>query len=494
MRRDLFYTLLAVAVLAIAAIPVGSAVFVLGFVHGDSPCVLCWAQRTAMVLVALMGLFVLRYGPRPRYLGLSVLIAGWGIYMGFRHSAAHVVRDVGQGFSAELFGAHTYVWSMFIFWATVMAMGLLLMLLREGAAARDEQRRPGLLTHAAMWTFLVVVAGNIVQAFATTGPPPFMGQADPVRFSWNPKHWVWSLEEWHPAPITWRGRWDIDRPAVTGLDINPAAGPLAALPLVQAQSRGTLALPVDGPLTGLAHEAERDRFALATAHGVYLTDGALSRVERGTVVDPGFSVDLGTFGGVAFLAPDTVLALSQNKSYVVLQEAEPPADAVKNFRFFLSSPTAFHERARGRFATIRAKMMFVDAVAVDRAAGAIYTVSVPHRHARTLVLSRFDRRDMTLSAESVVRLGAPAPLAPAGEQRGLHEYHVSGLAFADGRLFAVSAAYSTLLVIDAASGLVTSAVGINGVDRPIGLAVRGDELLLVNAAGQMATIRRPDRP
>ena len=111
MRRDFFYLLLACAVLGIVVVPVGSAVFWLGFVHGDSPCVLCWAQRTAMVLVALMGLFVLRYGPRPRYLGVSVLLAGAGVFMAIRHSAAHLVRDVGQGFSAEILGAHTYTWS-----------------------------------------------------------------------------------------------------------------------------------------------------------------------------------------------------------------------------------------------------------------------------------------------------------------------------------------------------------------------------------------------
>ena len=46
---------LGVAVLALVVGPIGTAVFVLGFVQGDSPCILCWAQRTAMVLVAVTG-------------------------------------------------------------------------------------------------------------------------------------------------------------------------------------------------------------------------------------------------------------------------------------------------------------------------------------------------------------------------------------------------------------------------------------------------------
>ena len=77
--RDALYVLLTSAVLALIAGPLGIAVFVLGFGYGDSPCTLCWAQRTGMLLIALTGLFVIRYGPRPRYLGMAVLISAAGI-------------------------------------------------------------------------------------------------------------------------------------------------------------------------------------------------------------------------------------------------------------------------------------------------------------------------------------------------------------------------------------------------------------------------------
>ena len=200
------YTPLTLAVLALVIGPIGIAVFVLGFVHGDSPCVLCWAQRTGMVLIALTGLFVIRFGPRPRYIGTAVLLASFGIYMGLRHSSLHLWRDVGQGFSAEIFGAHTYTWSMFIYWVSVVMMGALLLMLKDGQAASEARRlRP--LERVTLWLFLLAAAGNAVQAFASTGPPPYMGQGDPVRFSFNPAHWVWSLEEWRPAPISLRGRW-----------------------------------------------------------------------------------------------------------------------------------------------------------------------------------------------------------------------------------------------------------------------------------------------
>ena len=90
MKNESLYKILGLAVLALIVGPIGIAVFVLAFVHGDSPCVLCWAQRTGMILIALTGLFILRFGPRPRYVGLAVLISAYGLYMGARHSALHL--------------------------------------------------------------------------------------------------------------------------------------------------------------------------------------------------------------------------------------------------------------------------------------------------------------------------------------------------------------------------------------------------------------------
>ena len=232
MKRDGVYAVLALAVLFLSLVPVGTAVFLLGFVYGDSPCVMCWEQRTGMLLVALTGLFVLRYGPKPKYLGLAVLQGAWGIFMGLRHTGMHAARDVGQGFSLEILGAHTYTWALFIYWVCVVTMGALLMMLKGGDVPAEARiLRP--VERFAFIAFLVVVAGNVVQAFASTGPPPYMGQSDPVRFSFAPNHWVWSLDEWSPAPVSLRGRWSIAKPGANGLVADPGAGALADLPRLQ---------------------------------------------------------------------------------------------------------------------------------------------------------------------------------------------------------------------------------------------------------------------
>jgi disulfide bond formation protein DsbB len=412
--------------------------------------------------------------------------------MGVRHSAGHVVRDVGQGFSVVLFGAHTYIWSIFIFWLCVVLMGLLLLLLPETPRARTLRTlRP--FERLATWSFLLVVAGNIVQAFASTGPPPYMGQSDPVRFSFNPRHWVWSTEEWAPAPVSRRGRWAIERPDVTGLPAEPADAPVTVGGALAVSRRVQVNLPATEAITDLAYERSSNRFLATTAHGVYLLDENLERVVRHTVVDPGFSVDLDEFGGAAFLDARTVLAVGRNKSYVILREADR-TDPVRNYRFFLESFEAFDEVARSRFATVRAKLMYVMSAAYDEGTRSVYTVTVPNQQVRQLVVSRFDRRDMTLSEEFVpsVPEGSTVSLRPG--KRSLGELYVTGAAAEGGCLYAVSAAYGLLLTIDLASHTVSGAHAVPGLTRATGLALKGQELFVVDQAGGVTVVARPDLP
>ncbi|MCM2254662.1 MAG: disulfide bond formation protein B [Vicinamibacteria bacterium] len=488
MRNESLYRLLAVLLLAVSIAPIGVAAWWLGFVHGESPCVLCWQQRTAMALVGLVCAFILRFGPRPRYIGLGLLIAAHGLYMGVRHSALHWVRDVGQGFAGLFFGAHTYTWSAFIFWVFVVAIALLLLAMRDGAATA-EPRDPGPLGRLAIGVFLFAIAGNVIQAFASTGPPPYMGQSDPVRFSFDPATWVWSLEEWEPSPVSLRGRYDVEKPSLAGLEADPARGPLRDLPRLAPKSRTQIAAALDGAPADLAWEGSTGRFLVTTdRHQVAILDASLARVLNQVRVDPGFSVSLGDgLPGVAWLDPTTVAALGENKSYVVLAENEG-ADRAKNWRFFLAGGERFEERSRGRFATVRARMNYVGALAFDAAGRSLYTVTVPSRRYKKLVVSRFDRRDMTLSEEFLPALGAG--LALAAEGRALDEYFVTGIAVEAGRLHALSAAFSTLLEIDLATHEVVAAHALDGVTRPTGLALRDGEWLVLGEDGTVTTFAR----
>ncbi len=329
----------------------------------------------------------------------------------------------------------------------------------------------------------------MVQAFASTGPPPYMGQSDPVRFSFDPKTWVWSLEEWEPAAISVRGRYAFARPSLDGLEADPSRGPLRDLARLAAGSRSRIAVELDGTPADFARDPASGRFAVVTdRHQVAVLDADLARVQHAARLDPGYSVDLGRgLAGVAWLDAATVVALNESKSFATLAEV-PRADPAKNWRHFLAGGERFEERSRGRFATVRARMNHVAALAFDPARPSLLTVSVPNARHRRLVVSRFERSDMTLAEEFLPALGPG--LALAGEGRSVDEYHVTGLAVENGRLHALSAAFSTLLEIDLATREVVAARGLDGLSRPVGLALRDDAWLVLQEDGAVVAFAR----
>ena len=480
-------TVLAWAVILLTAGPIGAAV-VLGLLFGESPCILCWSQRTSMVLMALTGIFVLRYGPRPRYLGTAVLLGAWGLFMALRHSALHLARDVGQGFAGSFFGAHTYVWSWVIHWVVLAVLAVLLILLREDSVEKGV-REPGRVGRFAMGLFMIVVAGNALQAFITTGPPPFMGQADPLRFSWNPRRWVWLATDELGGPVSLRGSWTVPvpDPASVAAEPDPALGPvasLATLPILGWEQVGT---SLNGRLTDLARDPATGRFlAVTDHHGIYVLDPGLSTVVHRVLLDPFFAVDLFPLAGAAFLG-DTLAVGSLNKSFVLLRP-DPATDEDHEWRNFLETSGGITELRRSRFATVRARQMYVSSLAYDAEARELVTVSVPSPRHQGMVVSRFDRRDFVLSSEFLVRPGPE--LALAASDRSLAEYVVTGAVVVDRQLYAISAAYSTLLVIDLGSGTVTRAFAVPGIEDPVGLAAREGELLIAQADGRIAVVPR----
>ena len=247
-----------------------------------------------------------------------------------------------------------------------------------------------------------------------------------------------------------------------------------------------------------AHSPESARMAILAGchtieHGAYLTDGSLAHVVRFTVVDPGYSVDLGRFAGAAFLDSQTVMALAENKSYVVLRVSDRAGEG-GNYRYFLESFDAFDQVRRSRFSTVRARMMYTMSVACDPATKSIYTVTVPNSKVRQLVVSRFDQRDWTLSEEFLPALAPDAGLAFRGEKRSLDELYITGATIAAGRMYAISAAYDTLLTIDLSTRAVVAAHTIAGLSRPTGIAARGNALYVVSADGTVTVVERPVAP
>jgi len=487
LSEDRLRAILAWVVIVLVGGPVAGAVL-LGVVHGDSPCILCWAERTSMVLIALCGLFVIRYGPRPRYLGVTLLLGVWGVFMSLRHSGLHMARDVGQGFSAAIFGVHTYIWALVIHVTVLAVIGALLLFLKQIAPV-EGARRPSQAGRFAMGLFVVVVAANALQAFASTGPPPWFGQGDPVRLSLNPKHWVWSFEELEPYYVSLRGSWTIPTPDASAVDPEPAHGPLSGLPSIAISGWEKIGVPLNGALSGLARDSASGRYlAVTDRYGVYLLDSTLSHVLHQVVLDPGFSVDLSPLVGAAFLGGDTLAVLTTNKSYALLTPVAH-ADDRAEWRHFLSTDGQVAELGLGRLQTVRAHQMYVRSLAFDPAAQELITASVPNPRHHQLVVCRFSRKDMVLSSEFEPRLGPG--IALAAQNRAVADYVPTGAVVADGRLYAISAAYSTLLVVDLGDRALRAAYAVPGLAHPVGLAARGTQLLVGQADGRIAVLGRP---
>ena len=84
--------------------------------------------------------------------------------------------------------------------------------------------------------------------------------------------------------------------------------------------------------------------------------------------------------------------------------------------------------------------------------------------------------------------GPGLTLAPG---RALADYLVTGAAVAGGRLYAISAAYSTLLEIDLQDQSLRGAWAVPGLVHPVGVAVRGPQLLIAQSDGGVAVLPRP---
>ena len=209
--------------------------------------------------------------------------------------------------------------------------------------------------------------------------------------------------------------------------------------------------------------------------------------EHHAVLDPGYSIDVTPLAGAAFLG-DTLALLATNKSIVLLRPT-PDADADREWRHFLRTDGSLSELRLGRFATQRARQMYVMSLAYDAAADELVTVAVPSPRHRRLVVARFSRADFLPVSERVPVLGAG--LAMSAPERSLGEFLVTGAAVADGALYAISAAYSTLLVMDPEGRMVRAAYLVPGLAQPTGLAARGSRLLVAQADGRIAVLDRP---
>jgi hypothetical protein len=173
--------------------------------------------------------------------------------------------------------------------------------------------------------------------------------------------------------------------------------------------------------------------------------------------------------GSAF-AGDKLMIIGFNKVLVGVQKTDKPIDDLLEWRTFRETsghiaPT--FGKNRKNMVSIRGKSSYINSMASDGAY--LYTVTIPNRWTKKVVLQKFDTKDWMLSAETLVKA---APSLALKKGRTLDDYYVAGLTFHDGKLLALSPRYNTLLVIDPQTAQAVDAFEIEGLASPRSIFVR----------------------
>ena len=454
--------------LLIVLLPVGIANLILGYILGDSPCTLCWGQREQMAFIGVVALFMVRYGFKPKYLATMLVMAAVGLYSSFRHLGNHAARDVGQGFGLDIFGIHTQMWAEIVFWCVVMLFGLACFLApRFDALVAELKGKPWRpLTGFMKVSFAIVsfiIASNAFQAAWTTGIPPNWGQGDPWRFSWNPKYIHWSAESWEGmwGGINFLGKRDVKDPyfayapnaARLGIrfEHDAAQGPLTLTGNLQVAGERRIEA-VSAKINTITKI--RGEYVVGSKYDFWFLNDDLS-VKIHAAYDPWFSANVLDLVAITPLGEDAYVLMGSNKSLLRMRQ-NPKADDVKGWANFTAGRTAVEAvggLGRARIDTERAKFSYIHSAATD--GRYVFTATVPdNKNHKKFVISKTLQKDWMLSGEF-----EPAA-AMLKKDRTLGELYVTGMVYEDGKLYAVSKNWNTLVVIDLAQEAVVAAYGL----------------------------------
>lgn len=400
-----FYNIVSLASMALVILPIGVASVVLGFGLGDNPCILCWQERAVMMFISLTTLFILRYGLRPKYLAMLIFYCAIGIFMSLRHTGAHFLRDIGQGFAMEIFGLHTYTWGVFIYWFIFMALALILGVFGNQLVDNEdgEIRYLSKVQGAAFVVFFLILGLNSIQALTQVGPPPFIGHSDPIRFSWKPADWKWSTGNWANLfkPFSLRGDYDVSLPVSKVQAKRNIAMFESGDELIKVRE---VRLPKEivGNITDIDYHPKSKIFAISTdKYFIYILDQNLSQIKSFVKLDHLYSVEIKTLTGVSFIEPNKLMAIGVNKSYAILR-LDDEAKFEDQYAHFMEGTDGVRETRRGRFSTVRSKYAYIQSLAFDRETRELITLSVPNNKFNKIISTKFSSVDYLLNSEREV--------------------------------------------------------------------------------------------
>lgn len=455
-KNTKFYTLISLAVLGIIVFPVGIANIIFGYMLGDSPCTSCWSLRITMIIIATAALFIVRYGLKYKYVGFILIASAYGIWNAFWHLGYYGQLDMGQGQALMILNLHTQLWAGVVMWSVILIFSLILLFAAPSNKELVEEmqsnthRKLTKLNNFAFIIFIGIVFSNAFQAFVLVGPPPFTAPDTPARFTLNPKYisWQTGLTNLFSAP-SWRGPMGVSDPDlsikptdVITFDNNYENSPLTINNYLHIVSQKEIDLAVNGPISSMRFDAQNNRFAFTTEKwGLYLVNKSLTTIEKHFVLDPLYFPVILNFIGIDFI-DDEIKVMGYNKAYIRVK-ADDNADEVVGFPDFREGANQFTKVKRTMFQTVRAKTRYIESFAADKKYS--YSITVPDNLQQDLILIKQSNADELLSAEVIPEVGSTVELK---DGRTIGELYTTALTYKDGKLYAASKNFNTIIVID----------------------------------------------
>ncbi|QOR00982.1 disulfide bond formation protein B [Campylobacter sp. 2014D-0216] len=502
-----FYFFMASAVLLILAIPVGFANIYLGYIHNESPCTLCWFERIGMIVIGVLGMLMLRYGPQMKYIVCVFLFASYGIYMGIRHTASWWQRDIGIGLGDKLVGAHTYTWAVVVYWCVIVVMGFALLFIRKNSSmmrdlADKEIKIKPLNTYAKVVIVIsfLVVCSNAFQALIINGLPPYTGKSNPDRltFDMNIMTKTWTTDVWSrltkfsllgkniPEEVFIK---DLSEPKKLEFERNASLGAFEiskSIDLIKVQEILIPELNRFKHINAIAYNKNNDEFALVSNEMAVSYTKDFNTSTGFVLFDKTNGNDMRYIVDATFIGNKFIIGAA-NKTFTGTEKTNAPIDEMLEWQafketskgispaFFTKKKGEWYEPSRKYILTIRSKQNYVHSYASD--GDFMYLITVPNQFSKKLILSYTSTKDYLLSGEKILGVGENLKLKKG---RDIHDYYIVGADISQDKMLALSLRYSTLLVIDYHNAKIIDAYEIKNLDNPKSLAVKNDTIYILD--------------
>lgn len=493
-----FNVAVAVAALLIMALPVGLATIYLGFIKGESPCTLCAYERFGMVVVAVLALLILRYGPHRKYIFTLGMAAFFFLYTTFWHWSIDSMTERMQGFCEAMFGAHTYTWGVFVFWVVIAAAAIGLLWigydpkLRSEFGARELVIKPlNSLSMISGVIVFVLICLNSLQFLLLNGPPPFTGTGQPPRFTLDvgKASQNWTLGIWNRVRVPTLHRITPPMVHVPGVhsveDLSmgdPGSAPLPTDGTIEILGQTELGFdavgPFDGRAGGIAYDQETGVFGIvSTGGGVYFVEDDFSTVQSSAIIDTvnGYNISITT--DAMFVGPEQLAGMAWNKTiYGAERVGHGEFDEFLQWKEYRETTgdlaPLFGSKNNLPLQTVRGTAAYTLSAAMDHDSGLYSVVTVPSPQVPEIVITQFGP-DNLLARENVLTSATDAELDLSG-------YYPVGAEIVDGTMYLLSKTYQSLLVIDMEDVTVTATYELPELGDYHGIAAADGSLFILS--------------